>query len=54
MAYDEQLAVRVQTALGNRRVRHEETAMMGGLCFMVEDKMNLLKKGGCTERRKRA
>lgn len=39
MAYDEHLADRVRWALRARHVVHDEKRMMGGLCFMVDDKM---------------
>ncbi len=39
MAYDEHLADRVKEVLRDKRVRFEEKKMMGGLCFMVRDKM---------------
>ena len=39
MAYDEFLADRIRTALQDRKVRFEEKKMMGGLAFMVDDKM---------------
>jgi TfoX/Sxy family transcriptional regulator of competence genes len=39
MAYDEPLAERVRVLLRNRSARFEEKRMMGGLCFMVDDKM---------------
>jgi len=39
MAYDEQLAMRVQRFLYERRVAFEEKRMMGGLCFLVNGKM---------------
>lgn len=38
MAYDEKLAYRVRELLQNKR-RVEEKKMMGGLTFMVNDKM---------------
>ena len=38
MAYDEKLAYRVRELLQNKR-RVEEKMMMGGLTFMVNDKM---------------
>ncbi len=41
MAYDEHLASRVCTLLGKRGVAYEEKRMMGGLTFMVNDKMCL-------------
>lgn len=39
MAYDENLAERVRQVLQQKRVLFEEKKMMGGLCFMVDDKM---------------
>ena len=39
MAYDEHLADRVRWAFGARHVHVVEKRMMGGLCFMVDDKM---------------
>jgi len=39
MAYNEYLAERVRAELKRHRVPVEEKAMMGGLCFMVHDKM---------------
>ena len=39
MAYDENLAERVRQAFKQKRVFFEEKKMMGGLCFMVDDKM---------------
>jgi TfoX/Sxy family transcriptional regulator of competence genes len=39
MAYDEQLADRVRGLFRKRAVPFEEKRMMGGLCFMVNDKM---------------
>jgi len=39
MAYNEHLAARVEKVLKEKRVRFEEKKMMGGLCFMVNDKM---------------
>jgi TfoX/Sxy family transcriptional regulator of competence genes len=39
MAYDEYLADRVRQAFAERHVNVEEKKMMGGLCFMVNDKM---------------
>ncbi len=41
MAYDSSLADRVTDQLTARRVRFDTKAMMGGLCFMVNDKMCL-------------
>ena len=39
MAYNEFMADRVRQALKNARSAFEEKKMMGGLCFMVDDKM---------------
>lgn len=39
MAYNEFLADRVRQALDERKVQYRELKMMGGLCFMVDDKM---------------
>jgi TfoX/Sxy family transcriptional regulator of competence genes len=39
MAYDEHLAERVRKVLNEKRIRIEVKKMMGGLCFMVRDKM---------------
>ena len=39
MAYDEQLAARVRNVFANRKVPFEEKRMMGGLCFLVDEKM---------------
>lgn len=39
MAYDEYLADRVRTILREKQIPFEEKKMMGGLCFMVDDKM---------------
>ncbi|KAF0172925.1 MAG: hypothetical protein FD161_3929 [Limisphaerales bacterium] len=39
MAYNEQLAERVQRHFHARQVKHEAKRMMGGLCFMVNGKM---------------
>ena len=41
MAYDTSLTDRVTDLLTARRVSFETKAMMGGLCFMVNDKMCL-------------
>lgn len=41
MPYDSTLADRVTDLLTARRARFETKAMMGGLCFMVNDKMCL-------------
>ena len=39
MAYDEFLADRIREALQSRKISFEERKMMGGLCYMVDDKM---------------
>ena len=39
MAYDEYLADRVRSVLKDKRVFFDERKMMGGLCFMVNNKM---------------
>ncbi|QSE98019.1 TfoX/Sxy family protein [Fulvivirga lutea] len=39
MAYDEHLAERIRTYFNQEKVSFEEKKMMGGLCFMVDDKM---------------
>lgn len=39
MAYDEFLADRVRDCLASTKTHFEEKKMMGGLCFMVDDKM---------------
>ena len=39
MAYDEQLASRVRNVFEKRKVAFTEKRMMGGLCFLVDDKM---------------
>ena len=39
MAYDEQLAARVREQFTKRAVSFDEKRMMGGLCFLVDDKM---------------
>ena len=39
MAYDERLAERVRRHFNNRRKKFNEKRMMGGLCFLVDDKM---------------
>ena len=39
MAYDEFLADRLRISLKEQGARFEEKKMMGGLCFMVDDKM---------------
>lgn len=39
MAYDEYLADRIKNTFNEKRVSFEARKMMGGLCFMVDDKM---------------
>jgi TfoX/Sxy family transcriptional regulator of competence genes len=39
MAFDEKLAERVRQLFQQRNIAFEEKRMMGGLCFMVDDKM---------------
>ena len=39
MAYDEFLADRIRQNLRERSIAYDEKKMMGGLCFMVDDKM---------------
>lgn len=39
MAYDTYLAERIRLALKEKRVAFDEKKMMGGLCFLVADKM---------------
>ncbi|MCG8581997.1 MAG: TfoX/Sxy family protein [Bacteroidales bacterium] len=39
MAYDEHLADRIRQSLIGKKAKYEEKKMMGGLCFMVDDKM---------------
>ncbi|MGB0886815.1 MAG: TfoX/Sxy family protein [Vicingaceae bacterium] len=39
MAYDEFLADRVKNVFNDKRVSFEARKMMGGLCFMVDEKM---------------
>ena len=39
MAYDEFLAERIRRILQEKNTLFEEKKMMGGLCFMVDDKM---------------
>ena len=41
MAYDEFLAERVRRTLSQHNVPFEEKHMMGGVCYMVDDKMCL-------------
>ncbi|NNE98877.1 MAG: RNA methyltransferase, partial [Pyrinomonadaceae bacterium] len=39
MAYSETLALRVSDYFSSNGVEFEEKKMMGGLCFMVDEKM---------------
>ena len=39
MAYDEYLADRIRNRLREKQVSYEEKKMMGGLTFMIDDKM---------------
>ncbi|OGU36403.1 MAG: RNA methyltransferase [Ignavibacteria bacterium GWB2_35_6b] len=39
MAYNETLAERIRIVLMKKKVKPVEKKMMGGLCFMVDDKM---------------
>lgn len=39
MAFDEELAARVRRSLQHKGVAFDEKKMMGGLCFMVDEKM---------------
>lgn len=41
MAYDTYLAERIRRILTEEKTQWEEKKMMGGLCFMVDDKMCL-------------
>jgi len=41
MAYDEHLADRIRRMLQEQRVSFEDKKMMGGICFLVNDKMCL-------------
>ena len=41
MAYDEYLAERVKGILKEKHIVFEEKKIMGGLCYMVDDKMCL-------------
>lgn len=41
MAFDEDLATRVRRYFQHKDVAFDEKRMMGGLCFMVDDKMCL-------------
>jgi TfoX/Sxy family transcriptional regulator of competence genes len=39
MAYDEHLAERISKTLKDKRVKFEAKNMMGGLCYLINDKM---------------
>ena len=39
MAYDEYLADRIKNVFNEKRISFEARKMMGGLCFMVDNKM---------------
>jgi TfoX/Sxy family transcriptional regulator of competence genes len=39
MAYDELLELRVRRIFDSKGIKYEAKRMMGGLCFMVNDKM---------------
>lgn len=39
MAFDEILAGRIQVSLEQRSINYEAKKMMGGLCFMINEKM---------------
>ena len=39
MAYDEYLADRIRNSLDQRNVEYQDKKMMGGLTFMIDDKM---------------
>jgi TfoX/Sxy family transcriptional regulator of competence genes len=39
MAYDEYLQERIERILNEHSIQHEAKKMMGGLCYMVDDKM---------------
>jgi TfoX/Sxy family transcriptional regulator of competence genes len=41
MAYDEHLADRVRRIFKDQRIPYEDKKMMGGICFLVNDKMCL-------------
>jgi TfoX/Sxy family transcriptional regulator of competence genes len=41
MAYDEYLQERIESVLNEKSISFEAKKMMGGLCFMVDDKMCL-------------
>lgn len=39
MAYDEYLQERIERILSEKAIRYEAKKMMGGLCYMIHDKM---------------
>ncbi len=39
MAYDEYLQERIDRILSEKKIPHEARKMMGGLCYMIDDKM---------------
>ena len=39
MAYNEYLQERIESILNEKRIQFEAKKMMGGLCFLVDDKM---------------
>jgi hypothetical protein len=41
MAYDEHLAERISKVLKEKHIRFESKNMMGGLCYMINDKMTV-------------
>lgn len=41
MAYDEHLADRLRSYFRTKKVPFEEKKMMGGLCFMIDNKMSV-------------
>lgn len=41
MAYNEYLQERIEMVLNEKRISFEAKKMMGGLCFMIDDKMCL-------------
>jgi TfoX/Sxy family transcriptional regulator of competence genes len=39
MAYDKFLSERIRSYLNNRNIAFSETRVMGGVCYMIDDKM---------------
>lgn len=39
MAYDEYLQERIERILSEKKIAHEAKKMMGGLCYMIDNKM---------------